>query len=116
MSQPDFISKVYRMIQVCPQLINWDNGRIVISSPKDLEAKLPEFFRHGKFASFQVRVARARRRPRPSRALARPRAPAPCSASSTSLGSASDESTGYSTCLPETMYFPMQLRTIFSTR
>merc|ERR1719231_300038 len=41
------------MIQECPNLIQWDNGRIVITSPKDLEAKLPEFFRHGKFTSFQ---------------------------------------------------------------
>ena len=52
-ARPDFVCKVYRMIQECPNLISWDNGRIVISSPKDLEAKLPEFFRHGKFTSFQ---------------------------------------------------------------
>ena len=52
-ARPDFVCKVYRMIQECPNLIQWDNGRIVITSPKDLEAKLPEFFRHGKFTSFQ---------------------------------------------------------------
>ena len=25
--RPDFVCKVYRMLQECPQLINWDNGK-----------------------------------------------------------------------------------------
>ena len=37
-----------------PELITWDSGKIVIPGPSSrLAAVLPQYFRHGKFTSFQ---------------------------------------------------------------
>ena len=51
--RPDFVLKLYRMLKECPELITWENGLIVMPSPSRLERILPNYFRHGKFTSFQ---------------------------------------------------------------
>ena len=51
--RPDFVLKLYRMLKECPELITWENGLIVMPSPAKLERVLCNYFRHGKFTSFQ---------------------------------------------------------------
>jgi len=51
---PDFVLKLYTMFKETPNLIMWDRGRIVIPQPSSrLQEILPNYFRHGKFTSFQ---------------------------------------------------------------
>mmetsp|Transcript_1269 Transcript_1269/g.3837 ORF Transcript_1269/g.3837 Transcript_1269/m.3837 type:complete len:210 (+) Transcript_1269:126-755(+) len=50
-----FAKALYRMIKEHPEVISWDSstGSIVIPDPKALEKTLVEYFRHGRYASFQ---------------------------------------------------------------
>lgn len=50
-----FAKALYRMIKEHPDVISWDasTGSIVIPDPKALERTLLEYFRHGRYASFQ---------------------------------------------------------------
>lgn len=50
-----FAKALYRMIKEHPKVISWDSstGSIVIPDPKALEKTLVEYFRHGRYASFQ---------------------------------------------------------------
>ena len=51
---PDFVVKLYCMFTEYPNLIYWDDGRVVVARPEErLEPILAKFFRTGKFSSFQ---------------------------------------------------------------
>mmetsp|Transcript_18932 Transcript_18932/g.58356 ORF Transcript_18932/g.58356 Transcript_18932/m.58356 type:complete len:201 (-) Transcript_18932:91-693(-) len=50
-----FCKALYRMIAEHPDVIRWDSatGSLIIPNPKKLEKTLLEYFRHGRYASFQ---------------------------------------------------------------
>mmetsp|Transcript_29508 Transcript_29508/g.90296 ORF Transcript_29508/g.90296 Transcript_29508/m.90296 type:complete len:425 (-) Transcript_29508:304-1578(-) len=48
-----FLSKLVQLFEEEPDLIQWKNGSIAIPNPRKLEAKLPVYFRHSKYTSFQ---------------------------------------------------------------
>ena len=48
-----FLSKLVQLFDEEPELIQWRDGSIAIPNPRKLEAKLPVYFRHAKYTSFQ---------------------------------------------------------------
>ena len=48
-----FLSKLVQLFEEEPDLIQWRDGSIAIPNPRKLEAKLPVYFRHAKYTSFQ---------------------------------------------------------------
>lgn len=53
---PDFLVKLLAMVKEDhedPRLITWDCGKVFIQDPVALEKKMPTYFRHSNFSSFQ---------------------------------------------------------------
>eukprot|EP00635_Sarcinochrysidales_sp_CCMP3193_P006330 CAMPEP_0118899126 /NCGR_PEP_ID=MMETSP1166-20130328/5825_1 /TAXON_ID=1104430 /ORGANISM="Chrysoreinhardia sp, Strain CCMP3193" /LENGTH=76 /DNA_ID=CAMNT_0006838247 /DNA_START=45 /DNA_END=271 /DNA_ORIENTATION=- len=48
-----FTQKLVQLFAEEPSLIQFDHGTIVIPDPKELEKKLPDYFRSWKYTSFQ---------------------------------------------------------------
>ena len=50
-----FAKALYRMIKEHPDVISWESstGSLIIPDPKKLEKTLLDYFRHGRYASFQ---------------------------------------------------------------